>query len=115
VTNTGSTTTGFALGLGRTVTNTYVGPKPPHGGSSPIRITYTLYGQDITSALGAQVASVNLAPGATANVVVKIKVRNGRTILAKRIVEAVLSASSEVDPSQTGSVRARFVLKAGTK
>jgi hypothetical protein len=111
ITNTGNTTTGFALRRSNAVTNTYAGPTPPSPGTSPFKITYAVNGQNITGAIEAQTASVNLGAGQSVNVVVKIQVKGGRKILAKRFVNATLTAASLVDPAQAASARARFVLK----
>lgn len=111
--NTGNTTTGFALRRSNKVTNTYSGPspRPSPGRKSALVFTYELNGRNITSALDAQRASVTLAAGGTAQVVVKVRVRGGTTLRFKRIIDATIRAFSEVDPSKTGSAKARFVLK----
>ncbi len=105
VTNTGQTTTSFGFRKDRGITNT--SPEVEGEGRGPaIRITYTLDGEKATRRFETGQATVTLAPGASARV--KVKVRLRRPIGFDRRVRVRLTALSQVDPSV--SVTRRTIL-----
>jgi hypothetical protein len=109
LTNTGNTTTGFRLGRLVRVTgggHHHRGPKPP---KPRIELVYLLDGVNITNALKNGTASATLAPGATAQVVVKVKTHGAHK---QRTIRVSLSATSGADPSVSATAKTSFGLQA---
>jgi len=109
LTNTGDTTTSFRLAKLVRITgggHHHHGPKPP---KPRTEFVYLLDGANITKALVNGTAAATLAPGATAQIVVKVTT-HGRH--KQRTIHVSLTATSEADPSVSATARASFVLKA---
>jgi autotransporter-associated beta strand protein len=110
LTNTGDTTTGFRLAkLARITGGGKPGPTPPKPGKPPVELVYLLDGANITSALVNGTATAPLAPGATAQILVKVKTRGAHK---QRTIRVGLSATSVADPSVSATAKTSFVLKA---
>jgi hypothetical protein len=108
LTNTGSTNTTYRFARFARITGGghHHGPKPP---KPRVELVYLLNGVDVTNALVNGTATVTLAPGATAQVVVKVKTHGAHR---KRNIHVNLSATSEADPSVSTSAKVSFVVKA---
>jgi autotransporter-associated beta strand protein len=109
LTNTGDTTTSFRLGKLVRVTgggHHHHGPKPP---KPRIELVYLLNGANITNALKNGTAAATLAPGAAAQIVVKVKTHGAHK---QRTIRVSLSATSEADSGVSATAKASFVLKA---
>jgi autotransporter-associated beta strand protein len=108
LTNTGDTTTSFRLARLSRITGGghHHGPKPP---KPRIELVYLLNGANITSTLEKGTATATLAPGATAQVVVKVKTHGAHR---QRTIRVSLSATSVANPSVSATAKVSFVLKA---
>jgi len=109
LTNTGNTTTSFRFTRFARITGGgghHPGPKPT---KPPVELVYLLNGVDVTNALVNGTATATLAPGATAQVVVKVKTHGPHK---QRTIRVNLSATSEADPSVSTMSKVSFVLKA---
>jgi hypothetical protein len=108
LTNTGNTNTTYRFARIARITGGghHHGPKPP---KPRVELVYLLNGVDITNALVNGTATVTLAPGATAQVVVKVKTHGAHR---QRTIRVNLSATSEADPSVSTSAKVSFVVKA---
>jgi|GEM_PF-6477917 len=108
LTNTGNTNTTYRFARLARITGGghHHGPKPP---KPRVELVYLLNGVDITNALVNGTATTTLAPGATAQVVVKVKTHGAHR---KRNIHVNLSATSEADPSVSTSAKVSFVVKA---
>jgi hypothetical protein len=110
ITNTGDTTNEFAISEVTKVSGAHPGPKPPKPVSPLYKVTYTLGGQNVTSAVKAGTASTGeLAPGASVKLVEKVTLR--RTPGRRRVVHTTLRATLEADTSVTDSVKVKIALK----
>jgi hypothetical protein len=109
ITNTGDTTNEFAISEVTKVSGAHPGPKPPKPAKPLYKVTYTLAGQNVTSAVKAGTASTGeLAPGASVKLVEKVTLRRppGR----RRIVHTTIRATLEADSSVTDSVKVKIAL-----
>ena len=110
LTNTGDTTSSFRLArLSRITGGGKPGPTPPKPGKPRVELVYLLNGANITNTLANGTATTTLAPGATAQVVVKVKTHGAHK---QRTIRVSLSATSEADPSVSATAQTSFVLKA---
>jgi len=110
VTNTGNTSTGFHLFRSQQIANSYSGPKPSKpAAKSPVVITYSLGGSNITKSLEAGTAVATIPAGASVQIVVKAKARN--TLAFQRTITARIIAASQADASATASAGTKIVLK----
>jgi len=117
ITNTGNTTTTFRVLPGALVTGKggKNGSQPSKGGKKPTyKVLYLLNGADISAAVAAGSAhTAGIAPGASAQVVVKLKVLKKATF--KRKVTAKLLVISDASASTSAAASAKFVIKADKK
>jgi hypothetical protein len=110
LTNTGDTATSFRLArLARITGGGEPEPTPPKPGKPRIEFVYLLNGANITSAIEKGRATATLAPGATAQIVVKVKTHGAHR---QRTIRVRLSATSVADPSVSATAKVSFVLKA---
>jgi formylglycine-generating enzyme required for sulfatase activity len=110
IVNTGDTETRFRLSRSQQISNTSKGPKTAKpSGTSPIVITYTLAGANITNAFSAGTAATTIPAGDSAQVVVKAKART--RIAFKRTIKIRLTAQCEADSSKSASAKATLTLK----
>jgi hypothetical protein len=109
LTNTSNTNTSYRFARLARITGGgahHHGPKPP---KPRVELVYLLNGADITNALVNGTATATLAPGATAQVVVKVKIHGAHL---QRTIRVNLSATSEADPSVSTTSKVSFILKA---
>jgi hypothetical protein len=110
ITNTGNIADSFDLSRTIKVANSYTGPSPSKPGKSPLKFTYSLGGANITKALEAGTAATgSIAPGASAQLVEKVKVRS--KLAFKRTIHTTVKAVSEADSSASASAKVKLVLK----
>ena len=110
ITNTGAAPDTFDLSRMINVTNSYHGPTPAKPGKSPLKITYTLDGANITKALEARTATTgSLAPGGSVNLVEKVTAKE--SLAFKRTVKTTIKAESATDASQSDSAKVTLVVK----
>jgi autotransporter-associated beta strand protein len=110
LTNTGDTTTSFRLAkLVRVTGGGKPGPKPPKPTKPRVELVYLLDGENITKSLANGTAAATLAPGATAQLIVKVKTHGPHK---QRTIRVRLSATSVADPSVSPTAKTSFVLKA---
>jgi hypothetical protein len=110
ITNTGNTADNFSLSRITKVANSYTGPSSGKPGKSPLKITYSLGGANITKALEAGTATTgSLAAGGSVDLVEKVKAV--RRIAFKRTIHTTIQAVSETDPSQSASAEVKLVVK----
>jgi hypothetical protein len=108
--NTGDTTSTFRLAkLARITGGGKPGPKPPKPRKPRIQLVYLLDGANITKALEDGTATATLAPGATSQIVVKVKTHGAHK---KRTARVSLSAISVASPATSASAQTSFVVKA---
>jgi hypothetical protein len=109
ITNTGNVADSFALVRMINVANSYHGPASANPRKSPLKITYTLDGANITKALESRTATTGtLAPGGSAKLVEKIQTT--RPLAFKRTIHTTIQATSTADPSQTDSAKVKLVV-----
>jgi len=107
--NTGSTNTTFRFTRFARITGGsghHPGPKPT---KPPVELVYLLKGVDVTNALVNGTATATLAPGSTAQVVVKVKTHGAHV---QRTIRVNLSATSVADPSVSATAKVSFMLNA---
>jgi len=110
ITNTGAAPDSFDLSRMIKVANSYNGPTPAKPGKSPLKITYTLDGANITKALEARTATTgSLAPGGSVNLVEKVTAKE--SLAFKRTVKTTIKAESATDASQSDSAKVTLVVK----
>jgi len=110
VTNTGSTATSFHLFRSQQIANSYSEPKPSKpAAKSPVVITYSLGGANITKTLKAGKAATTIPAGASAHIVMKVRPRN--TLAFQRTITARIIAASQADSSATALAKTKIVLK----
>lgn len=109
ITNTGDTAGSYGLSRVSKVENSYFGPGPVKIGEPLVKITYSLAGANVTSALSAGTATTgSLAAGESVKLVEKVKAL--RKVLNKRTIKTTIQATS-ADGSKSDSAKAKLVLK----
>ena len=110
ITNTGNITDNFNLSRVTNVANSYHGPTPAKPGKSPLKITYTLNGANITKALEARTATTgSLDPGGSGKLVEKVTANE--SLAFTRTIKTTIKAVSATDASQSDSAKVTLVVK----
>jgi len=110
ITNTGNIADNFNLSRVINVANSYNGPTPAKPGKSPLKITYTLNGANVTKALEARTATTgSLAPGGSAKLVETVTANE--SLAFTRTIKTTIKAVSATDASQSDSAKVTLVVK----
>ena len=110
ITNTGNTAGNFNLSRVLKVANSYAGPVPSQPGKSPLKITFSLGGANLTKALEKGTATTGSIPaGASVQLVEKVKASS--TLAFKRTVQTTIQAVSAIDSSKSASAKVKLVVQ----